>query len=588
VSYLGQLRLHFAGRFQAAVSTVNNNVVHFHNATFRPQDAQPPRGSWNPGGDGDWRLAGCPVTAAWHGDGTAAAPGDPITSGVVADSDRAAPAKLVDLDPQQQLVSQIWGLEMRICAPDGATFVRGAFEPAAFFDIWNRAEAGGGGGDIGACAAYQSVLTGVEWGDVSGSPWLAELQAAAADGLLSVKCMLDGYTMDSGDPEFTRGRIVGTIGPAAAAEPRHTVRGRQFLARGTLDGFFTPANNVNFCAAVVDEAAARVHVDLGNALPTQNVGGPVSDLGPMTLRCGDVEIGAIEYGGPDWYERTAGVVTLPVPAAAQATIAGTELAITAAGQTAIEEAPGGVCVHPDQFVYRLDPGETAAVQLFATCFGQPYAGAKIVAAADPRLLQGRQPPVATPAGALAFPAHLTAGPDGVATLSIAATDPGNPRGFIDGQVYGVRVTLEEAGAGYPLDIRGFVSLLVWNGFQAHDPPTWNGDLQPIFQQYANLYPVMRRFLDLGDYASVLEHRELLLLAFGAADGDSNQMPVTRDLSKAKRAAILAWLQNPLLGPPQPQPHAVAAAAAEPPAEPDPLQMKGGKAAAAARRLAVLP
>jgi len=36
MSYLGSTRLAFAGRFQADVSTVNNDPAHFHNAAFQP------------------------------------------------------------------------------------------------------------------------------------------------------------------------------------------------------------------------------------------------------------------------------------------------------------------------------------------------------------------------------------------------------------------------------------------------------------------------------------------------------------------------------------------------------------------------
>lgn len=35
ISYLNALRLHFAGRFQANVSTVNNHPAHFNNAAFK-------------------------------------------------------------------------------------------------------------------------------------------------------------------------------------------------------------------------------------------------------------------------------------------------------------------------------------------------------------------------------------------------------------------------------------------------------------------------------------------------------------------------------------------------------------------------
>jgi hypothetical protein len=288
MSYLAALRLHFAGRFQAAPSTVNNDVKHYDVATFkqeyqRLQEPGSPNGWWNPRGGADWRLLGCKVTRAWHGDGSAASPSDPVLAMDVADSDRQVTAKLVDLDPQQQLASVIWGLEVRICDATGTTLVRGRFAPAPFVDIWSRAQGPGGGGDIGACAAYQSVLTELEWADVAASPWLTELRAAATDGLLSMRFNVDGYNMTFGSPDFTRGRIVGTIGVAHASEPRHFVAGRQLMARaGSPQGFFNPAGSINFCTAVVDEARRTVLVDLGNALPTTRPGGPPS----ITATCG--------------------------------------------------------------------------------------------------------------------------------------------------------------------------------------------------------------------------------------------------------------------------------------------------------------
>ena len=38
MSYMNPLRLHFAGQFQANVSTVNNDPGHFYNAVFRPEE----------------------------------------------------------------------------------------------------------------------------------------------------------------------------------------------------------------------------------------------------------------------------------------------------------------------------------------------------------------------------------------------------------------------------------------------------------------------------------------------------------------------------------------------------------------------
>ena len=601
MSYLGALRLHFAGRFQAAVSTVNNDPAHYNNADFVPSDWElngpnmnPPNGWWNPHGDADWRVIGCGVTSAWLGDGAAAAADDPVLGMFVADSDQAAPAKLVDLDPCQQLVSTIWGLELRIADAHGNTLVGGAFEPIGFMDIWDRAAAGGG--DINACAYYQSVLTGVRWGDVSGSPFLTELQAASPDGVLSVKFMVDGYNMTFGAPEFTRGRIVGTIGPGSPSEPAHMVLGRQFTAAERVNpppNFFFPAGKINFCQAVVDTSAAKVYLDLGNALPTVSPGGAVMKIGDLSLRVGSDTICPIPYASAGWYEQTAGIVALPAdrPLTAQelTQIAASPLSLWVDGATkpAISEAP--VYVRADQFVFRSDPGKSVTVNFHASRLGEPLVGEAVLLTADASQLQPSPPdyPVATPDDGVGFPASVQTGADGVAVVTVTTKSPGTPRGMVDGQVYGIQPALAD-DPGSPADPWNFVSILVFGGFEPDDPVTWLGSLEPIFTQYHNLYPIMMDFLDLSSYADVCEHRELLLLAFGLGTEDSNSMPVTRDLSTAKRTAILSWLENlgpdgnPLLG--SAPPAAAPAEGRNEIAAPTDLLAQGGKSAAAARRL----
>jgi hypothetical protein len=548
---------------------------------------------FNPSGNADWRFVGCGVTAASHADGSPADAGDPVLAMLVADSDRQAPAKLVDLDPEQQLVSTIWGLEVRVCDKQGATLVRGRFVPAAFIDLWNRAlNPGSARSDFKMSAAYQSVLTELEWGDVSGSRLLTELRDAATDGLLSIRFNVDGYNHTPGTPDFTLGRVVGTIGVASASEPQQFVPGRQLMAE----------NQINYCTAVVDAARGQIVLDLGNALPTTDPGGSPAPLGELTLGyladgdSGPTPIGAIDYLDAGWYEKRAGISEVPIDADQLAAIAGAQLALTLAGGAPdAVEAPGGLCVRADSFVFRLDPGDTADVQLFATRYGQPYAGAQIVAAEDP---SGLQTQVASDpsTSAISFPATLPpTGADGRATLSITASDPGNPRGYIDGQVYGVRPALADQPPDYPTDPWNFVSLHVFGNFVPDDPITWWGSLQPIFQQYANLYPVMALFLDLSDYDSVCENQELLRLAFGLDAHDPNSMPVTRDLSRSKRTAILSWLDapgpdgKPLLGTPPPAPETAPEGLelAELPVGPPPGAERGGKAAALDRRLLVL-
>jgi len=253
VSYLGPLRLQFSGQFQADPSTVNNDVRHYNNATFQPQFQQPQSGQfmngwWAPEGGGAFRLVGCTVTMAGYADGTTSTT-DPVVGLAVADANARVAGKIVDLDPQQQLTSEIWGLIVRLT--DGnRDFFSGAFEVTPFSDIWwKRAQSPGAKGDVGASSFYQSVIGPVTWGDTSGSPFLRQLRAAAPGGMLSIKFNVDGYHMALSSQNFTLGRIAGTIGPASPDEPKRFVLGRQLFPQLASA---RPAGLMNFMPAVVD------------------------------------------------------------------------------------------------------------------------------------------------------------------------------------------------------------------------------------------------------------------------------------------------------------------------------------------------
>jgi hypothetical protein len=554
-------------------------------------------------------MIGCNITSAWMTDGHPTANTDRVLQCTIADSNLSVAAKLVDLDPEQQVVSEIWGLEIRIADASGKSLLRGKFEPAAFMNIWDRWASGSGDGM--ASAIYQSVLTNLEWGDISGSPFLAQLREASKDGLLSIKFNVDAFDTDYTSATFTLGRIAGTIGPAAAAEPHHLVNGRQFLTTGLPSGhFFAPAGQINFCTAVVDAQHGKILLDLGNSLPTDTFGGPFSNLGSLSLAYettdaqGNVHfttLGTIDYLADGWYQQTAGVVTLPSDRALTDdelnTIAANPLVLLLTDTNnnttpAITESPNGVYIRADKFVYRLNPGEEARIHLYATAYGLPYPAARVVLYLDPSQLQGGNgaPPDGIPTHVLQFPCRTITDDSGQVQITVAAGDPGNPRGYIDGQVYGIRAALEETmppALQYPFNPWEFVSFLVWDRFVA-ERPTWYGCLQPVFQQYANLYPIMSRFLDLSSYDSICQNLIPLATVFGFGSDNPNYMPVTRDLSGGKQKAILTWLTDvgpdgkPLLGAP-PAPSATAPAVEEAPVAPI---KPGGKLAAVKRRHSV--
>jgi hypothetical protein len=610
MSYLNSLRLHFFGKFQAAVSTVNNDPTHFNNATFKKEyqerGAGATKGWWNPRGDANWRMIGCKITSAWLDIGEPAPEDDEVLSCSIADSDLTVAAKLVDLDPAQQGVSEVWGLEIRIADAAGKTLMRAKYETAAFMNLWLRWPSGGG--DKSGGAMYQSVLTDIQWGPIEKSPFLQKLREASIDGLLSIKFNVDAFDDDFKSPTFTLGRIAGTIGPATAAEPQHFVIGRHFMTAGLpAPGFFDPAGKINFCDAVVDEKAGKIFLDLGNSLPTTTFGGPFTNLGVLSLgyASGDANnlpyiefLGNVNYQAGGWYARTAGVVALPdgrklTPDELKA-IASNPLVIVLSDANsnstpAIWESPGGLYVRADKFVFRLNPGDNAEIHLFASVLGQPYPSAQVISYFDATQIGGG-PPVGTPQSALQFPLSVVTDSNGQALLKVTVQDPKNPRGYIDGQVYGIRPALIDTlppALQYPFNPLEFVSFLVWDEFIA-DPPVWYGCLQPVFQQYANLYPIMQRFLDLSSYDSICENLIPLSDAFGLSPDNPNVMPVTRDLSASKRKAILRWLtelgpdKKPLLGPVPPPVAAATAVAETSRAAGSGSEMPGGKLAAIMR------
>jgi hypothetical protein len=605
MSYLLGPRLHFAGRFKANVSTVNNDPTHFDNANFQPGFQQPgdDGGWWNPGGSGVWELLHCTITSGVFADGKVVntAAEDPVVGFTVADGESPR-AKLVDLDSEQQLVSQIWGLQVVVSQVGGANPVfSGAFEIAAFTDLWSRSSAGNGGGDTSMGACWQSVLSGVTWGDVGNSPLLQKLKEATAAGLLSIKFNVDGYNMESTSPNFVTGRIVGTIGAVSANEPHQFVRGRHCMP---LNG--APVT-VNFFPAVVDEARGKLIADLGNALPTTTIGGPIDPSKPLELGMFPpnrrfVSLGRVNIGGNGWYEKTAGVCEFPPDRKLTSTeldnLKKTPIALGVGSGNNVtvlaREGLDGLHVRADAFVYRMSPGDNATATLYATRFGKPLPNVSLSAFFNSRRLQGGDGnlAVATPASALTFPTNLTTDQNGGASLALAAHNPGNPRQYIDGQVYGVGYGLPQSaqGAGGYSNPWNFISVLVWSAFQPTPSLTWWDDIHPILQQYANLYPFMK-FIKLGDYNDVVANTEMLRQVFNLPQGDAHYMPVTRDLSPAKRQAILNWLNTtgnngqPNLG--TPPPVAVAALAEAAPVA-EAIDASGGGKSAALRRLTPRP
>ncbi|QCG91065.1 hypothetical protein E6C72_25300 [Azospirillum sp. TSH100] len=513
--------------------------------------------------------------------------GDPVLSMALADADDQPPAKMVDLDSEQQMVSAIWGLVVRLVGGDGKAALRSNFAVASFTDLWKRSLTPGSLPQHKlhpAClygAAWQSVLTDLAWGDVAGSPFLQDLQAAAGkDGLLSIKFNVVGYNAgywigDDGTrypppPDFTMGLITGSIGVASKDEPRFFTLGRKLQPSETQSQ--SAPTLFYYATAVVNEGRKALTIDLGNSIPFKEWRG---DIVGETLEVGYLDpAGAFQPLGeaitPDngWYRRTAGIVDIALTEAQLAAVGTSPLAVRKAGADRLlgQEPADGKALRADQFVYRMAPGDSAETTVWATAFGKPLADAEVALAFDNSSLGGDKddPPVGIPAGALGFPPSVKTDTAGKATVRFAASDPGHPRGMddIDGQVYGVRPTLSGAGTEAYSNPWDFISFLVWSGYEIPEEPTWEADIQPILAQYAALYPVMLPVLNMGDYDSVRKHLYALQTAMSLPEENPNYMPAVRDLSPNKKAAVLKWAVNPVRGAVPSQPATAQAATAQ--------------------------
>lgn len=575
MSYLNTPRLTFSGQFQADVSTVNNDPTHFNNETFQPefqqfQTADALNGWWNPDGTGNWRLIGCKITSVTYRDGSTCndPAADPVIGMSVMDTDQRTAAKLVDLDTQQQMVSEIWGMVLRIVSNDGTNILKSDYAVAPFMNIWFTRSVDKSA-DSAAGAIYQSVLTNLQWNEAfNKSRYLNELRATLAAGqseALSVQFNVDRYDGNNNSPTFTLGRITGSIGPAFPKEPRQFVTGRQL---------FPTVSNCNYAVAVIDESSQCLVVDMGNAFQF-NTGGVVHEKRDLYIAVnvsdGEntkyVSFGKLDFSAPDWYMGTSGVFNFPLDSGQLELARQFPLAVIQRITSQLDSLSSAVAttegpvlqesvdyVRADQMVFRLNPGDTCSTVFYATHLGQPSVNAIIQVQDNTQKTLGPVPPnnpkIGTPAltffsGQPNQTAVLKTDPDGKATLSFQVTDPGNPREYIDGQVYGLTYNLNGQNFFQDCNPANFLSLQVYSGPPANgEAPGWDNFIQPIMQQYANLYPLMSKALfNLADQKAFDSNAQILKLVFGKDPHDPNYMPATRDLSGYKRQVILDYLDS---------------------------------------------
>jgi hypothetical protein len=516
MSYLDTPRIHFSGGFSADPSTVNNTTSNFNPATPAAALVR----EWDPNGRHIIAFDSCSVR-------TAVANSGPTSDGLVG-SDVTLLGRLVDVDVEAQTFSQIFGGTVTVTLPLSATG-RGSFtgtlKRTTLRDLWLTRATGGPSGFPRFGGVYSSTLENVTFDTASTSFLFEQLRSLATSffNTLAIKFVLYAYDPAPG-PNFTKGRVVGTIGPWP---PGTSIR-RKLFEQGASAWGAAPFQ--------VDTSRHKLVIDLGNAVPEVSPGGARGSFGSLTpkiMATPPISLPALDYSLAH-YLTTAGVEEVSITTAQATALASHPLALEKSSPIGIvlQERPGGSFVDPSEIVLRLFAPQSDSINFLATQFGRAKAGATISMAL-------KSPAPASPsAGALTFPASVTTNSRGLATATFAGSNPGSPRGtFLDGQLYQVDFF---DGPAVPSNVRGTIIIRVFDDFPSVSSPTWT-NVQPIFEQYSRLYPSMKSVFDLASAGTLRPLLPLIKAALLRNFDAQNYMPVTRDLSPKKRDMIVKWI-----------------------------------------------
>lgn len=147
-----------------------------------------------------------------------------------------------------------------------------------------------------------------------------------------------------------------------------------------------------------------------------------------------------------------------------------------------------------------------------------------------------------PAGKLVLSPALVPITDGKATLTITGQDPGNPRGYVDGQVYFTTYTFNPTVSDYNQDPNDLLSAQIYQQHPIDGTPNWQNGIGDMLRKYGMLYPIMGRF-QLWTYEGVVINREKILRVLTTDISQPLHMPVSRDLSQIRTNLVVGWLES---------------------------------------------
>ena len=183
--------------------------------------------TWNEYGTGEISFSDCIITSVTYQNGTISYT-DPLVNKPIIVNPQSSRPKLIDIDPESQNKSQIYGMKFGIFQDiDNLAFL-GDWQPSIMAqDMWTRvsclSESDNGTSSYWIASKGTTRITSVAWGDTSFSEALNQLHNNGLTKDLSVGLNYFFSTTGSATEylqnNFTLGYVVGTIGVAEIDEP---------------------------------------------------------------------------------------------------------------------------------------------------------------------------------------------------------------------------------------------------------------------------------------------------------------------------------------------------------------------------------
>jgi hypothetical protein len=395
--------------------------------------------------------------------------------------------------------------------------------------------------------------------------------------------------------DFNYGKIVASVGPCLDGEPTFVVPARSLSPIPAPQRQTTstrppppPVPAGWWAHSKLDLLASppSLTLDLANSLPVRLPGRPLwhEKLGTLSLAyftgSGSSKryttiVESIDYANPDFIDKQAGMLVVTEFGTVDPnTLAALPLAVlrttTESGAAVttpfLEECAEGWSLRADQFIYRMNPGmpatasfgqgETNTVDFYVRKFGKVEGtdGVTIgLSVLDPSQaasytlstlgtsgtngINARN--LSTPPGKLTLSASTVAVAGGKASVTIRGLDPGNPRSYVDGQVYFNTYNFSPQVADFYLDPNDLVSVQIYQQNPITGYPTWVNGIGDILRQYGMLYPIMGQF-QLWTYKGVRENHDKIQRVLGLDISQPLHMPVSRDLSAIRCKLIMDW------------------------------------------------